>query len=316
MAFIEFGDIEFLYLGIFVVLFFILFFIFFLRNKEFDSKEVSTNKILNKIHPKKSRKENLISFILLFSVFSLFVSLSDPMMRLSGEKEGVSVVLVIDSSGSMQATDFEPNRIESAKSSAIEFIEQLETDDMVGVVSFSDSTRIVSFLTNDKKRAISKVESIKAGGGTAIGDGLAMGVDMVTSIPNKKRLVIFLSDGEQTAGQISIDDAISYATLQQVSVYTIGVGSQDQVLLGYDFFGRPEYAKLDEASLNKIADETGGSYFRAKDSLSLSEIYSSLPDEIKTEKELQSVSKYFVWISIILVIFSFILKFWKRVIVW
>lgn len=253
---------------------------------------------------------------MLLALFSLFISLTDPMMRLSGEKEGVNVVLVIDSSGSMQAQDFKPDRMASAKESAIKFIEQLETKDNVGVVSFSDSTRIVSFLTNDKNRAIEKTQSIKAGGGTAIGDGLAMGVDMVTSIPNKKKLVIFLSDGEQTAGQISIDDAILYANSEEVIVYTIGVGSNENVVLGYDWFGRPQYAKLDEASLKKIAENTNGEYFRATDSLSLNEIYEKLPEKIKKEKELQSISTWFIWLSIALILGSFVLKYWKRVKVW
>lgn len=295
-----------------------LFLIYYLKikNKKYKSKEISTTKVLQNIIRKKTIKENLITILILISLFSLFVSLSNPMMRLSGDKDGVNVVLVIDSSGSMQAKDFKPDRMQSAKASAINFIKDLSGKDNVGVISFSDSTRIVSFLTNDKDRAIEKTKSIKSGGGTAIGDGLAMGVDMVTSIPNKKKLVIFLSDGEQTAGQISIDDAIKYANSEEVTVYSIGVGSTENVVLGYDWFGRPQYAKLDEKSLKKIAQNTNGEYFRATDSLSLNEIYDKLPDLIKKEKELQSISVYFVWLSIILILSSLILKYWKRIRVW
>jgi Ca-activated chloride channel homolog len=237
-------------------------------------------------------------------------------MRLSGEKEGVNVVLVIDSSGSMLAQDFKPNRIESAKKSAIKFIEELETKDNVGVVSFSDSTRIVSFLTNDKKKVIDKINSIKSRGGTAIGDGLAMGIDMVISILNKKKLVIFLSDGKQTTGQISINDAILYGNSENVVVYTIGVGSNENVVLGYDWYGRPQYAELDESSLKMIAENTNGEYFRATDSISLNEIYKKLPEKIKKEKELQSISIWFVWLSISLIFSSFMLKYSKRITVW
>ena len=316
MGFIEFGGIKFLWIGILLICSLLLVYYFKFKKKKFVSKELSTTKILQKTITKKTIKENLISIFILFALLSLFISLADPMMRLKGEKEGVNVVLVIDSSGSMQAQDFKPNRMESAKKSAIDFIKQLGTKDNVGVVSFSDSTRIVSFLTNDKDRAIEKTQSIKAGGGTAIGDGLAMGVDMVTSIPNKKKLVIFLSDGEQTAGQISIDDAILYAKSEGVVVYSIGVGSNKNVVLGYDWFGRPQYAKLDEASLKKIAQSTNGEYFRATDSLSLNEIYEKLPEKIKKEKELQSISTWFVWLSIVLILGSFLLKYWKRVRVW
>lgn len=316
MAFIEFGSIGFLFLGLFIVAVFLAFYYFKLRRKRYDSLNVSTSKVLKKTLKKKNFKENLLSILLLISLLSLFIALSDPMMRLSGEKEGVNVVLVIDNSGSMQAQDFSPNRMTSAKDSAKDFIKQLETKDMAGVVSFSDSTRIVSFLTNDKDRVIDKISTIKAGGGTAIGDGLAMGVDMVTSVPNKKKLVILLSDGEQTAGQISIDDAIKYANSEDVIVYTIGVGGKDPVVLGYDWFGRPQYAKLDEESLKKIAQSTDGEYFRAEDSLSLKEIYKELPEKIKKEKELQSIKDWLIWFAIGLLIITFVMKYWKRVKVW
>lgn len=316
MSFVEFGDIKFLWIGIFLVFVIIMLYQFKFRNKKFESKKLSTSKILKKTIRKKTIKENLISILIVLSVLSLFIALSNPMMRLSGDKDGVNVVLVIDSSGSMSAQDFNPNRMESAKTSAIEFINQLDVNDNVGVVSFSDSTRIVSFLTNDKDKAIEKTQSITASGGTAIGDGLAMGVDMVTSIPNKKKLVIFLSDGEQTTGQISIDDAITYAKSEDVTVYTIGVGSKNKVTLGYDWFGRPQYATLDEASLQNIANSTGGKYYRATDSLSLSEIYEKLPELIKKEKELQSVKDWFIWISIILILSSLVVKYSKRIKVW
>jgi len=316
MTFIEFGNIKYIWFGLLLLILFIIIYQLKIKNKKFISKQLSTSKILQKTIKKKSIKENLITILILISILSLFISLADPMVRLSNSKEGVNVVLVIDSSGSMQAKDFKPNRIESAKESAISFIKQLAIKDNVGVVSFSDSTRIVSFLTNDKEKAIEKTKSIKSGGGTAIGDGLAMGVDMVTSIPNKKKLIIFLSDGEQTSGQISIDDAILYAKSEGVTVYSIGVGSKKNVVLGYDWFGRPQYAKLDEESLNKIAINTGGEYYRATDSLSLKEIYEKLPDKIKKEKQLQNIKNWFIYLSIILLIIIFPLKYWKKIKIW
>ncbi len=317
MAFIEFEEIKYIWFGLILIILLILVYWFKLKHKKYESKKISTSKILEKTIKRKTIKENLISILILLSIFSLFIALANPMMRLSADKEGVNIVLVIDSSGSMQAKDFDPNRMESAKSSAIDFVNQLNGKDNIGVVSFSDSTRIVSFLSNDGDKVISKIKSIKAGGGTAIGDGLAMGVDMVSSIPNKKKLVILLSDGEQTTGQISIDDAILYAKSEGVTVYTIGVGSNKNVVLGYDWFGRPQYAKLDEKSLKKIAESTNGEYFRATDSLSLKEIYNKLPEKIKNEKELQSIKNWFIELSIILLLSSFIIKFWnKRIMVW
>jgi len=316
MSIIEFNNIKYLWIGILIIFSLILIYKLKFQSKKIDSKKIFNSKILQKTIKKKTIKENLISILILISILSLFISLSDPMMRLKGEKEGVNIVLVIDSSGSMQAKDFTPNRMESAKKSAIKFISELENKDKIGVISFSDSTRIVNFLTNDKNKVINKINSIKPGGGTAIGDGIAMGIDMVSSIPNKKKLIIFLSDGEQTAGQISIDDAIKYAKLENIVIYTIGVGSKKDIILGYDWFGNPQYAKLDENSLKKIAENTNGEYFRATDSISLNEIYKKLPKKIKKEKELQSIKNFFIWISIISLLSSILVKYWKRIKIW
>lgn len=314
--FIEFENIWVLVVGLLVVAGFLGVYFYISKKKKYNTKKIATNSVLLKVAKKKSKKDKIISSLLLLSIFLLFVALSNPMMRLSNSKEGVNVVLTVDNSGSMSATDFAPNRIEAAKIGAKTLVEQLELKDNVGVVSFSDATRIVSFLTNDKDRVLDKIDNLNAQGGTAIGDGLAMSVDMVTSIPNKKKLVILLSDGEQTAGQISIADAIEFAKSEEVIVYTVGVGSSEPVALGRDWFGNVQYAKLDEASLKQIAQETGGQYFRAEDSIKLKEIYEELPEQIKKEKELQSIKDEILWLVLFLMISSFFVKYHKRVVVW
>ncbi len=316
MAFIEFREILWIIICVIIFTCFAIIYYFKIRKMKHHTHKISTSLILNKIIKKKSKKDKIITILLLFSIFFLFIALADPMMRLSGQKEGVNLVLVIDSSGSMQATDFKPNRIESAKESATELISQMSVKDKIGVVGFSDSTRIVSFLSNDKEQVIDKIKTIVANGGTAIGDGLTMGVEMVTSIANKKKLILLLSDGEQTAGQISIPDSLIYAKSKEVIVYTIGVGSNSDTVIGYDWYGNPQYAKLDEESLKKIAQETGGQYFRAIDELNLKEIYTKLPELIKKEKELQSIKNQCIFLSLILLLSSFIVKYHKKIKIW
>jgi len=317
VAFVEFENVFFVFLGVGVIGMFLLFYFFKLRKFKYDSKKISTNPILARVVKKRTQKERIISILFLVSVFCLFVALSEPMMRLKGTNEGVNVVLVVDSSGSMGAQDFSPSRMEAIKSSAVGLVEQLEIKDRIGVIGFSDTTRIVSFLTNDKDRVKEKISTIREKGATAIGDGLAMGVDMVTSIPNKKKLVILLSDGEQNAGQINIDDAILYAKSEDVVVYTIGMGNPDeQVVLGYDWFGRPQYATLDEDSLIKIAQNTNGEYFRATDTVKLDEIYEDLPDKFKKEKELQSVKDWFIWFAVFCLMLIFVVKYWRGKKLW
>ncbi len=316
VEYIKFTDAWIAGIGVVFLLVFLVVYYLYLRKKKYLAKKISSNSMIGSIVRKKSKKELWMNLFLVFSIFLLFVALSDPHIRMNDEKEGISVVLVIDSSGSMVANDFTPNRMEAAKVSAANFVDQMNLKDTIGVVSFSDSTRIVSFLRQDTDKIINSIATISANGRTAIGDGLAMGVDMVASIPNKKRLVILLSDGEQTAGQISIEDGIKYAQSEDVIVYTVGVGSSDEFVMGYDFWGRPQVAKLDEVSLKKIALETGGAYFRAKDNVALESIYENLPDRIKKEKELVSVKEETVVLVIVMLISILTLKYWKRVKIW
>jgi Ca-activated chloride channel family protein len=314
--YVRFTDLWIVGVGVIFIICFLFVYFFYLKKKKHLAKKLSSNSMIGSVVRKKSKKEFWMNLFLIFSVFFLFVALSDPHIRMTDEKEGISVVLVIDSSGSMVATDFVPNRMEAAKVSAANFVDQMNLKDTIGVVSFSDSTRIVSFLRQDKDKIINSIATISASGRTAVGDGLAMGVDMVASIPNKKRLVILLSDGEQTAGQISIEDGIKYAQSEDVIVYTVGVGSSDEFVMGYDFWGRAQVAKLDEASLKKIASETGGAYFRAKDNVALESIYENLPDQIKKEKELVSVKEETIVLVILMLISILILKYYKRVKIW
>jgi Ca-activated chloride channel family protein len=233
-------------------------------------------------------------------VILLLLALADPHIPLKRTKEGVNVVLAIDVSGSMQATDYKPNRIESAKASAEILLKQLQVKDNIGIVIFENGATTASYLTQLKDRALDKLRSIKAKEGrTAIGDGLALAVDMVTSIPNKKKVVILLSDGVNNAGVISPDEAIRFANDNEIQVFTVGMGSEEPTVLGYDFFGRPQYAELDEAALKKIAQETGGEYYKAIDDKTLNDIYDQLSKKIKREKEDTSIKDWFIFAALI-----------------
>ncbi len=258
-------------------------------------------------------RERILLLITLLSLASLIVALSDPHLPLKRIKEGVNVVLAIDVSGSMQAQDYKPNRLEAAKSSAGVLIKSLDMKDNVGIVIFSNGATTSSYLTPFKEKAIKKLESIgPPNGQTAIGDGMSLAIDMATSIPNKKRIVILLSDGENNAGVISPAEAIEFAKTNGIQVYTIGIGSEEPVVLGHDFFGRPQYAKLDEETLRRIAQQTGGQYFKAVDENTLQQIYKSIPEKIKREEEFTSVKDYFIALGGILILMGFYLRYFGK----
>ena len=246
----------------------------------------------------RSRKPKILVILILAAIGCIFIGLADPHIPLEQTKEGVSVVLVMDNSGSMQATDYSPNRLEASKNAAEKLIRNLDPKDYAGIVVFESGASTASYLTPDKDKVAENLHDIMAkDGATAIGDGLALGINMADSIPNRKKVVILLSDGVNNAGVISPQEAEAYAKESNIQVFTVGMGSNQPVVLGYDWFGNPQYAELDEATLQEIADSTGGKYFKSVDDRTLSDIYSSLNSEIKREKEDKSIAFVFYNLS-------------------
>lgn len=256
-------------------------------------------------------------FYLSLGIIALMViGFANPHIPLKQTKEGVNVVLVLDVSGSMQANDYQPNRLEAAKKSAEILLNSLKEKDHVGVVIFESGATTAAYLSPYKEKVIEKLRSITLREGqTAIGDGLSMGVDMASSIPNKKKVVILLSDGVNNAGVISPEEAIQFAKQNKIQVYTIGLGSNDKVVLGYDWFGNPQYAELDEETLKKIAYDTGGKYFKSVNKNTLDEIYKNISQDIKREKEETNIKEWFFFSALILVFIELYLRYGgKRVI--
>ncbi|MFH1641396.1 MAG: VWA domain-containing protein [Nanoarchaeota archaeon] len=259
---------------------------------------------------KNSHKAHILFLLTLAAILLMIIGLADPHIPLKQTKEGVNVVLVLDDSGSMQATDYQPTRLEAAKRSASILIESLTPKDHVGIVIFESGATTASYLTPFKDRALQKLQSIaQKDGKTAIGDGLSLAVDMATSIPNKKKVVILLSDGVSNAGVISPAESVAFAKANKIQVYTVGMGSEGKVVLGYDWFGNPQYAELDEATLIAIAQETGGKYFKSVDEKTLDSVYKSISEEIEREKEPTNIKNLFFIAAIILLIIQLYLRY-------
>ena len=127
-----------------------------------------------------------------------------------------------------------------------------------------------------------------------MGDGLSLGIDMVSSILDKKRVIILLSDGIQNSGLVSSEQAIQYAIRNNVQVHVIGIGSEEPVYLRDDIYGDPQYAELDESSLKNISDSTGGSYFKSLDEQTLNEILLDLTSNMEYETELSTIRDWFI----------------------
>ena len=204
--------------------------------------------------------------------------------------EGIDIVISMDVSMSMLAQDFKPNRLESAKKVAIEFIENRPTD-RIGLVLYEGEAYTQCPLTSDHDLLINLFEEVETGmvvGGTAIGTGLTVAVNRLIESDAKSKVIILLTDGMNNSGDTQPLEAAKVAKQYGVTVYTIGVGTKGSAKVPVsNFFGEIIYdmqpVMIDEALLTEIAKTTGGKYFRATDEDRLRAIYEEI-DELEKSK--------------------------------
>ncbi len=196
-------------------------------------------------------------------------------------KDGIAIVIAIDVSSSMLAEDFAPsNRLEVAKRQAISFIRGRDAD-RIGLVAFAGEALTQVPVTLDYLVLEQAVTNLRVGvleDGTAIGSGLATAVNRLRRVPGPSRVVLLLTDGENNRGAVDPRTAAATAESFGVRIYTVGVGTEGEAriptgrgLSGYRYEVLP--VRIDEALLTEIAEQTGGRYFRAKDSEALSRIF-------------------------------------------
>jgi len=211
--------------------------------------------------------------------------------RTEVKSEGIDIVLCIDVSGSMRAEDMGPgNRLAVVKEVAKKFVEG-RPGDRIGLVVFSGGAYTQCPLTLDHGIVTSLIDQIDFGtvaDGTAIGMGLATSVNRLREAKGKSKVVILLTDGQNNAGEIDPTTAAKAAHALSVRVYTIGAGSKGAARIPVDdpVFGRRYVtidASIDENTLQNIARETGGHYFRATTAEALQKIYAEIDHMERSE---------------------------------
>lgn len=265
----------------------------------------------------KSRRNDLLFYLTVIAVSLMIIGFANPHIPLNQSKEGVNVILVIDDSGSMQATDYKPTRLDAAKNAGAILLESLQPKDNSGIIVFEAGATTAAYLSPFKEKVIQKLKDIAPKQGqTAVGDGLALGVDMATSIPNQKSVIILISDGQNNAGVITPDEATQFAKNNKIQVYTVGIGTVGKTVVGYDWFGNPAYDNgLDEDTLKSIASSTGATYFRAVDSDTLNKIYGNIGKDIKREKEETNIKDYLFFAALLILLLEIYLRYGgKRII--
>ncbi len=275
------------------------------------------------------RVKRILPWVQTAGLALLVVALARPQFGLEEFRvrtEGIAIQMCIDRSGSMQALDFQldgqqVNRLDAVKNVFRDFVTgqgrlKGRTDDLVGLIAFGgfaetkspitldhgallqvlDSVQIPQPITDSRGRVINE-RLLEQEMATAIGDAVALACDRLKDADAKSRVIILLSDGENTAGVLAPQEAAELAKSLGIKIYTIGVGSTGYAPFPVtDLFGRQrqmrQMVRLDEETLRTLAETTGGQYFNAKDTDSLENVYAEIDSLEKTVTEGKLYTEY------------------------
>ena len=252
----------------------------------------------------KNRYRHLPFILRLLGLGFLVLALARPQKKHNEQKtqgEGIDIMLCMDVSGSMGSTDIPPSRMDVAKEVAEEFVNGRPVD-RIGLVIFSGESFTQCPLTNDRPTLISQIRSLENRAflkdGTIIGEGLATAVDRLSQSPSKTKIIILITDGKEDAPDTRLIDpltALEIAKSKEVKVYTIGMGAMPSTIVentGPKTGQRnPNIDFIDEALLRKIATETGGIYFRARDKEGLVDTYKQIDQLEKSKIDITSFNR-------------------------
>jgi Ca-activated chloride channel family protein len=269
-----------------------------------------------------------IPYLLYFGAVLWIVALARPQFGTEEHRvraEGIAMVVCIDRSGSMAAIDFtinrQPaNRLEVVKQTLRDFIQGNgslagRTDDMIGLLAFGGYVDAFCPLTLDHATLLEMLDQIQLPeqmarearqadialpaeeGATAIGDALALAADRLRETDAKSKVILFLSDGDQTFGVLSPMEGAAIAQTFGIKIYTIGIGSNGEApYLATDMFGRRrtimQRVSMDEEVLKNIAESTSGRYFNARNTKALEDVYAEIDQLEKTVHEGRVYTQY------------------------
>jgi Ca-activated chloride channel homolog len=256
------------------------------------------------------------ALLALLALAALLVALGRPERTVAAEQRQAMVVMITDTSGSMLATDVSPNRLSAAQQAGRALADKLPRDFRLGLVGFGSTASLLVEPTTDKARVRAGLDGLRFAGRTAMGDGLALGLEAArTPVTNElgvaQRLpaaLVLLSDGANTAGDEDPITVAERARRFRIPVYTVALGTA----AGYIEHTRRngtvwrESVPPDTTTLQEIARETRGRYFAAADAKRLTEIYRGLGTRLASRREKQEITAAFAGGGVALFVFGMV----------
>jgi Ca-activated chloride channel homolog len=253
-----------------------------------------------------ARASVLLPWLKILAIALVVAALARPQsgeQKITVTSEGVNIILALDLSESMRALDFRVDdkivtRLDAVKGVASDFI--LKRDgDRIGMVVFGSHAFTQVPLTRDYNTIAFMLDHLEigaAGPRTAIGDAIGISLKRLKDIPSKSNIIILLTDGESNAGELTWQEAVEIAAAQKVKIHTIAVGTKGEAPFLVDgLFGRQYVYRrvgVDLQALETIAQESGGSFFKADDTQTLEKIYTMIDSMEKTTRETEKWVEY------------------------
>lgn len=332
---------------LFLIPILILAYILILRRRKPQAVRYSSLSLIRTALPKQSQWKRHLPFALfLLAMSSLIMALARPTSTVTLPSDSATIILALDVSRSMCSTDIAPNRLESAKAAALQFILQQDADTQIGIVAFAGFAVVAQPPTTDRDLLVTAIRNLTTARRTAIGEGILMSLDTIAGFDDSvvspysqvevvplpegqyvPAIIVLLTDGVSTTGIDPIEAAIM-AQQRGVRVYTIGFGTANNESpmncsfsspYGFDQFTDPQFfggggggggqfrREIDEEALKTVSGITGGEYYLAESSEQLQEVFDSLPTQIFTVTETTEISVFFVIFAAVFILLAMVL---------
>ena len=299
---------------------FIAFVVFSHRKRSTTAIAFSSLEMLEELVEKPRRWQQLLPVALVAFALALgVVGIAQPASNTTDKSSKAVVVLAIDVSLSMSATDVTPSRIEVAKASALKFVDKAPNNTLIGVVAFDSNARQIIAATDNRAAVRRVISSLEPGTGTAIGEAIYAALDTIASAVDtgsdgkNAGTIILLSDGTTTTGRPDADAAAD-AQSAGIKVNTIAFGTAEGTVTTPD--GQVVPVPPDEVALGTIADIARGKSFTATTAKDLQEIYSSLGDAIVRKTDIRQHGDIFTLLCVVFIFAASVLstRWFRRVI--
>jgi Ca-activated chloride channel homolog len=257
----------------------------------------------NVVDREPGRLRYLPPLIMLVALVFLIVGVARPHATVSVPSEEATIVLALDVSRSMKATDVQPTRLDAARTAAKTFLGEIPEKFRVGVVSFATRAAVGVAPTGDRELVVTALDTLTPGEGTAIGDAVALslrvGQPQEEGVEAPPRAIVVISDGARDGGQVEPTDAAQEAKRRGVPVYTVLVGTpngtvEERLTGGYRRIIR---VPPNPETLQQVAATSGGTFFEAPDTERLSEVYEELGSRLGTREQDREITDVFAAIA-------------------